>query len=186
LPTYKDTPQLTFFSYATGVVADGRRERWSPQFSYYVGGLTVYGEFARSNQAIRKDKDPSTTSVANDAWELTAAVLLTGEKSAPDPVKPNNVRPRKPFDPKLGHWGALELVGRVTGLSIDPKVFAGGFADPVKSARKASSWAVGLNWYLNRNIKQVVDFDHTSFSGGAAQGDRQTDDAILIRTQLSF
>ena len=186
LPTYKDTPQLTFFSYATGVVADGRHERWSPQASYYVGPLSLYGEYARSTQAIRKAADPAATNVSNDAWEITAAVLLTGEKSAPDPVTPNNVRPRRPFDPKQGQWGALELVARVTGLTVDPLVFAGGFADPTKSAQKASSWAIGLNWYLNRNIKQVVDFDHTSFTGGATSGDRQTDNAILIRTQLSF
>ena len=53
--------------------------------------------------------------------------------------------------------------------------------------RKAFAWAVGLNWYLNRNIKQVVDFERTTFTGGAADGaDRPAENAFFIRTQVSF
>ena len=46
-----------------------------------------------------------------------------------------------------------------------------GFADITKSARRASAWAVGLTWYLNRNVKYVLNYEQTSFRGGAALGD---------------
>lgn len=36
-------------------------------------------------------------------------------------------------------------------------------------------------------MKQLVDFERTSFKGGAAAGkDRDAENAILIRTQVSF
>jgi phosphate-selective porin OprO/OprP len=41
------------------------------------------------------------------------------------------------------------------------------FADPTKNARDAREWGVGLNWYLNRNVKWVFDYEQTDFNGGA-------------------
>ena len=52
--------------------------------------------------------------------------------------------------------------------------------------RKAFAWAVGLNWYLNRNVKEVFDYERTTFTGGAAGGDRPAENALFFRTQLSF
>ena len=46
---------------------------------------------------------------------------------------------------------------------------------------------MGLNWSLNRNLKQLLDFERTSFKGGAADGeDRTPENAIFIRTQSGF
>jgi phosphate-selective porin OprO/OprP len=87
-------------------------------------------------------------------------------------------------------WGALELVARYHQLTIDPDAFAGGansFADPATQASKASAWGLGLNWYLNQNVKLVLDYDRTRFDGGAAGGaDRGDEEALLSRVQLSF
>jgi phosphate-selective porin OprO/OprP len=53
--------------------------------------------------------------------------------------------------------------------------------------REATAWAVGLNWSLTRNLKQVVDFEHVDFKGGAAAGrDRDAENIIFIRTQVAF
>ena len=53
--------------------------------------------------------------------------------------------------------------------------------------RKAFAWAAGLNWSLNRNVKQMFDYERTTFTGGAAAGkDRDPENAIFIRTQISF
>jgi phosphate-selective porin OprO/OprP len=53
---------------------------------------------------------------------------------------------------------------------VDPDAFEFGLADPAKSAEKAKEWAVGINWYLNKNFKVVVNFVRTEFEGGAAGG----------------
>ena len=36
--------------------------------------------------------------------------------------------------------------------------------------RKASAWALGLNWYLNENLKWVLNYEQTSFDGGDPGG----------------
>ena len=97
------------------------------------------------------------------------------------------VTPRKPFDPATGGWGALEIAARVNALEVDGLAFAGGFADPTRSARKATAWGVGLNWYLTRNVKYQANYDHTTYEGGApAGGDRHTENALILRAQIGF
>ena len=63
---------------------------------------------------------------------------------------------------------------------------ADSFADPLAAARKADSWGIGLNWYLNENIKWLLDYEHTTFEGGAPAGDREDEDAIQLRLALGF
>jgi phosphate-selective porin OprO/OprP len=59
--------------------------------------------------------------------------------------------------------------------------------DPARSVREAFAWGVVLNWHLNRHVKQVVSYERTTFTGGAAGGaDRPAENALLLRTQLSF
>ncbi len=97
------------------------------------------------------------------------------------------MRPQKPFDPAKGQWGALELAARVHGSSSAAETSTRGLIDPTQSVRKASAWAVGLNWSLTRNVKQFADFEHVSFKGGAAAGaDREPENVFFIRTQVSF
>ena len=60
------------------------------------------------------------------------------------------------------------------------------------SATEAQGFTVGLNWYLNRWVKVMVNYDRTSFDGGAAGGtpgsiaDRETEDSVFTRLQLSY
>jgi phosphate-selective porin OprO/OprP len=77
----------------------------------------------------------------------------------------------------------------VQSLSVGEEAFAGGadsFADPLASASQADSWGVGLNWYLNDNVKWLLDYEHTTFEGGAADGDRADEDAIQLRLAVGF
>lgn len=180
LPSFRSGGQVVFFSYLSTASADGNRTRISPQGSFYLGPVGVLGEYVRSRQPVRKGTD--LTRVSNEAWEVTASVVLTGETATA-----SGVRPRRPFDPSRGTWGALELVARVNRLSVDDAAFVRGLADPTKSAREARAWAVGLNWYLSRNFKYVLDYERTTFTGGAAAGaDRRAENAILLRSQVAF
>lgn len=180
LPSYRSGGQLTFFSYAPGVAADGTRTRWSPQGQWAGGPLGVFGEYVRSSQDVRRGEVGAR--VSNRAWQVSAALVITGEDAAPGQVKP-----RRAFDPSRGQWGALELVARWNGLVVDAETFRLGLADPTRSARRARAWALGLNWYLDRNVRQSVGFERTSFTGGApGAGDRRVENALFIRSQLSF
>ena len=50
-------------------------------------------------------------------------------------------------------------------------------------------WGVGLNWYLNSNIRLYVDYETTYFQGGATKPravTAQDERVILGRVQFSF
>lgn len=185
LPAFKTSGQQTFFSYksstnANGTAfANGDHLRLGPQAYYYVGPVGLLAEYVKSSQAVSDGKNNDT--LDNTAWQVQAGWVLTGENASY-----NDVTPRANFAPSKGTWGAFELVGRYGELTVDDAAFTT-FADPSKSASTAKTWAAGLNWYLNRSVKLMLDYDQTAFTGGAAKGADLPDEKLLLcRAQFSF
>lgn len=182
LAVYRSGGQLPIVSAAAGVVYDGSRTRLTPQLSFYSGPFGLLGEYARSGSDVRK-ADGTRGRFEVSAWQATATLVLTGG----DRASFTGVRPAKPFDPGKGQWGALEVAARVNGLEVDDDTIAAGLVDPSRSVRDALAWALGVNWHLTRNVKQVLDYERTRFAGGAADGaDRDDENALFFRTQISF
>lgn len=190
LPAFRTPGQSTFFRYRAGTtpaLADGERTRLAPQFYYYAGSLGLLGEYTRVSQDVSRlsASGPRADTIDTTAWQFAASWFLTGEEAAY-----RGFRPRSVFSPTDGSWGAFELVARVQKLSINRAAFAAGadsFADPDVAARQATAWGIGLNWYLNDNVKWALDYEHTRFEGGAAAGaDRDNEDALLLRMALGF
>ena len=186
LPTYVSASQTSFFSYASNstdasktAVARGARSRISPQGYYFWGPFGVLTEYVRSSQGL--GLAGKSTTAEHHAWQLAGSYVLTGERASYE-----GVTPAQPFDPWARRWGAWQLVGRYATLDIDSSVFKNGFADPTKSARAAKEWVLGVNWYLNKNVKFALDYANTDFKGGAAKGDRRTEKIVLSRVQLAF
>ena len=187
LPQYRTPAQSTFFKYRSAAVATGDRTRIAPQVYYYAGRFGLLGEWTEVSQDVAM---PGTLGVREDqvdttAWQIQAAFFLSGEEESFKGYKPNSV-----FSLENGTWGGWEIVARYHELDIDDAAFDGGgdsFADPLASARKASTIGVGLNWYLNQNLKWVLNYEVTSFDGGAADGgDREDEEAILTRVAVGF
>lgn len=181
LAAYRSGGQVSILTLVSGITADGARKRYSPQLSFYSGPFGLMAEYAQSESRVLKASSSQHCELVVKAWQTTATVTLTG-----DAASYSGVRPRNPFDPPKGHWGAVELAARVNGLEVQGAAVSEGLIDPTRSVRKAFAWAVGLNWYLNRNVKEVFDYERTTFTGGAAGGDRPAENALFFRTQLSF
>ena len=186
LAGYRTAGQQTWFRYtssttapAGNVFADGRRQRLAPQAYFYTGPLGLHGEYINSWQAVSR-AGFATTKLKHSAWQATGSYFLTGEKNSW-----RSATPKKPFDPKAGTFGAIELAARYSELSIDDATFPT-FANSASSPSKAKAWAVGINWYLARAIKAVVDYEHTTFTGGTATGDREAENFVATRIQYSF
>jgi len=183
-PGYSTDGQQKFFAYNAGVNANGAGWRVSPQAYYYYGPLGVLGEYVASDQQVASAA--KSADLGNTAWEVTGSWVLTGEDAAYD-----GVTPRHPFDPRTGGWGAWQLVARYASLNVDSKAFTDGFASSAKSADGANAWSVGLNWYLNRNIRADLSFSHTvfdGFTGKASPGTvpAQSENVLFSRLQLAF
>jgi phosphate-selective porin OprO/OprP len=194
LPSYRTPGQQTFFSYrgtsaeSSGTYADGERLRVAPQAYYTNGTFRVLAEYAQLSQDVTRATPSSGTrseSLDHSAWQVQLAWFATGEEQSFRGFKPNTV-----FSPKDGTWGAWELVARYHELDIDDDAFVGGadsFANPDTAASKASAWGVGVNWYLNQNYKFSLNYDVTSFDGGAAAGaDRRDEEALFTRFGVNF
>jgi phosphate-selective porin OprO/OprP len=216
LPNYLTEGQNVFFRYSGATVADGGRLRISPQAYYYLGPFGLLSEYA----IVRQDVSLSTggpppggglgtdtvitpntfKSLHHQAWHVTASYILTGEGASFQGVKP-----RHNFDFGNG-WGAWEIVGRYSEMHLDDDTFknpnsasfVGGFANLSESPKSARSWTVGLNWYLNQNVRAQVNYSETKFDGGAGIGttpinaagtnvqDRPDERVLLSRIQLAF
>jgi phosphate-selective porin OprO/OprP len=146
------------------VVADGEHRRVSPHLLYAYGPYSPMGEYAVPSQTVsRTVVAPFLTQQLNhDAWQVTAGWVLTGE----DYSFSGGVNRRRSFRPADGGWGALQFVTRYSELDVDNATFAE-FADPSRSASLAREWSVGLNWWLNKNVRLATSFSRTTFEGGA-------------------
>ncbi len=184
LATYRTPGQLPYFRFRTGVVAEGTVERLMPQFSWTTGPVSILAEHMTADYDVLRDT--TSGSVRIQAWTVTGGVMLTGERATLGAVSP--AKPAKRAD---GQWGAFEAVARIGAQTIGDAAFPV-FADPAVSAREARSFGVGVNWYVNRHIKVMVDYDQTDFTGGGLAGgpgsgnDRPVEHALFSRLQLRF
>jgi phosphate-selective porin OprO/OprP len=185
LPSYRTPGQQVFFRYnssstnpAGNAFADGKRVRLSPQGYFYTGPLGLLAEYVISRNEVTQAG--VTTELEHTAWGATGSFFLTGERAGF-----RSPTPRKPFDLENHGFGALELVGRYGELELDDASFPA-YATITASAEKASSWGLGVNWHLTRAVRIALNYERTSFRGGAPAGDRQPEQAVITRFQTSF
>ncbi len=180
-PRFKTLGQNTFFKYSASAFANGQHTRITPQAYYYYGRLGALAEYVVSTQAV--SNGTVTRDLTNRAWELTGSIVLTGEANSYA-----GIRPAHAFHPARGwrHLGAWELAGRHGVLHLDPQAFPE-FAVAAKSAREGTESVVGLNWYLNRYAKFVVDYAHTRFAMATPQpAPLHNENVVVTRLQLGF
>jgi phosphate-selective porin OprO/OprP len=184
LAGYRTPAQQTFFSYrsdataAGTVIADGDRLRLSPQGYLYRGRFGLLTEYVISRQEVRRAD--VAEELENTSWQVAASWVLSGG----EPTF-RGVAPKANFDPAAGTWGAFELAARYSVLEVDEDTFPV-FANLASSAESAEAWALGLNWYLNRNLRLFLDYERTQFEGGAATGDREDENILFSRFQIAF
>jgi phosphate-selective porin OprO and OprP len=185
LPSYRTPGQQTLFRYnsststpATNVFANGRRTRLTPQGYFYSGPFGLLGEYVISRNEVTRAE--TSAELEHTAWQAEGSFFLTGEKNSF-----RSPTPKRSFDLSEGGFGAVELVARYGELSLDEASFPV-YASLTSSVQKAKAWGVGVNWHFTRAVKITVDYERTTFAGGAATGDRQPENAVITRFQTSF
>ncbi len=88
-----------------------------------------------------------------------------------------HVVPACPVDVGRGHWGAWEVVARVSYIDLNGSALPG-------PGRRLTDSTIGLNWYLNAHTKFQFEFVHSDLND-LDIGDSDTN-AIAIRAQLDF
>ncbi|HVM96230.1 MAG TPA: porin [Candidatus Acidoferrales bacterium] len=215
LPSYRSFGQATVFSYSGGsagtpatttcdannvcttkpavngtaaAVASGDHSRINPEAYFYYGPFGFQTEWVSSKQEVSRPGPTNPVDRHNlnhRSYHFAASWVLTGE-----PASYRGVIPFEPFDPFQGKWGAFEVAARFGELDIDDDAFRYGFASRTTSVRRVEEYVGGLNWYLNRNVKFVLDYATSDFTGGAGTtknlANRKTEQAVETRVQLQF
>jgi phosphate-selective porin OprO and OprP len=177
-PLRTQSIEQQYFSY-NGASADGVRNRYSPQVSYYYKAFGGFAEYVHTELPILKGS--VREEIANEAWQVAGSIVLTGEAATDAGA---GVRPRANFDFGGGHLGAFQVAARYHTLTIDDRAFTFNLAT-AGSSRRAGGWTAGVNWYLTPNFKYVFNFERTVFDGDP-DGPRKAENALLFRTQVNF
>jgi phosphate-selective porin OprO/OprP len=193
-PSYTTPGQQTIYSYSTNLAAAGILYRIDPQAFYYVGPFGINAEYILSSQEYATKglaaSVPKRQRLNNQAWQVEGSWFVTGEENSFKGSGQQRVVPLRRFG--LGAdsgWGAFELVGRVQQLTLDNKSFDYAGFTGSGSVHQATSWGVGINWYLNPSLKFNLNYESTTFNQRSAvsgTASYKPEHVILTRAQLSF
>jgi phosphate-selective porin OprO/OprP len=117
-----------------------------------------------------------------------ASWVITGERHTYNNANAafNGIVPKDPFSLFGGGWGAWEIAARYSVMDLNDGL---GVATGIAGG-KQTVYTVGLNWYVNRNIRFMLDYLHgdidkqVSAINPADAG--ASFDAVAMRTQIAF
>jgi phosphate-selective porin OprO/OprP len=205
LASYTTPGQTNILTYNTSAAAgqtvteseDGAAYRLAPVIYYYNGPFGGYADFAVSSiQALRTvtgtgaGTGTRSTDLTNEAWQVVGSYVLTGENASYSGVKP-----RTDFSFHDHTWGAFQVVARYGQMTLDKDYFTstgtstgvgGAFAG--QGPRIVTNIGVGVNWYLNSNVRAQIEYDYDGYGGGNAPVTPQNEDqnSFLTQLQLAF
>jgi phosphate-selective porin OprO and OprP len=133
----------------------GSRRRLGTEAVWTPGPFSVKSEWARSNEQRKRQglADDTLSDFLATGWYVSGTWLLTGER------KDDSVEPRNPLFTK--GFGAVEVGARYETIHFGSALTEG---VPLDSSRgdpllgnSEGIWTLGVNWYLNKWGKIVVN-----------------------------
>jgi phosphate-selective porin OprO/OprP len=171
--------------------------------NFFLGG--EYAQFTLDRQcggitSVGNAACVSSTAVIDhptfSGWYVEGSWILTGETKAYSPAAINNEVggfngpvPSRPFSMSGGSWGAFELVARYSNTDLNwhtnQLATTSQLAGVLGGEERVI--ALGLNWYLNRNVRVMIDDNIISVKKGtAAIPNRDGQDINVLGVRLQF
>lgn len=163
-----------WFGYHGDVVSDGSRTQIGADISYWGTPFSFQGEFVLGTQDVARDG--TNKSLNHNGFTAQTGYVLTGESATA-----GGVNPARDFDPETGGTGAFELMARYSRITTDDDALDFARSGSVKSA---SEITVGMNWYMSRHAKLMLNYGHTSFDSAVDGSDGES--GVLVRMQLNY
>lgn len=171
--------------------------------NFFLGG--EYAQFTLDRQCDTVTAATNASCVTSTAvidhptfsgWYAEASWIITGETKAYSPNAINNEVggfnmpvPSRPFSFSGDSWGAFELVARYSNTDLNwhtnqvagPTQLAGVLGGEERVI------ALGLNWYLNRNVRIMIDDNIIKVKKGTtALPNRDGQDINVVGVRLQF
>ena len=137
----------------SGGVPTGARNAtyWGLESAVVFGPFSLQGEYNR----LSIDRYGAASTVNADGFYIFGSWFLTGESRVFKNGNADRIKPFSDFAPG-GGWGAVELLARYDTLDLTDADFQSIGGRAVR--RKGETWTLGLNWYLNPNLKFVANY----------------------------
>jgi len=170
---YRQRPEVQFAGYVTdtGRFAADATHLLGTEAAWVRGPLSLQGEYL----AACADR-PEDTNAFLHGFYVQGSYFLTGE-SRPYDGKTGvftGLKPRRPFPTKgVGAW---EIATRYSFLDL-------GASGLPETARQVQDFTVGLNWYLNPNLRLGWNYVRSWIDGADLSG---AADLFVFRVQLAF
>lgn len=159
---------------------------YSVEIAGNYGPLFLQGEYFWYN--VNRDMGLGLSSLKFDGGYFQAGYVLTGESRTYNSSAGayGGIVPITPVSVALGGWGAWEVAARVSRLDLNDDL---GRANGVAGGRQ-TVYTAGLNWYLNGNVRVMVNYLHGDIdkkeSAISPKEAGARFDAIAMRTQVAF
>jgi phosphate-selective porin OprO/OprP len=124
-----------------------------------------------------------------------ASWTITGEsrKYIPETGSYSAIIPDRPFSLAEGGWGAWELGARLSYIDLNDNFTAGlplASQPSAVAGGKQTSFTLGLNWYVNSNIRFMLNYVHADIDRKSLTAPSTpigaTVDAIALRSQVAW
>jgi phosphate-selective porin OprO/OprP len=159
---------------------------YSAEVAATYGPLFFQGEYFWYN--VARNNLPGLPSLKFNGGYAEASLVLTGETHPYIPAYAayGGIIPANPFSLWGGGWGAWEIAGRISTISLNDQLRT---ANAVAGGRQ-TIYTAGLNWYVNSNIRFMFDYLHGNvakqFSPTNSGNAGARFDAFAMRTQVAF
>jgi phosphate-selective porin OprO and OprP len=190
-----DRPELRIDP--TTLISTGAIANVSGAQVYGVEAAATYGSLIAQGEYYWFNVDRSANtglppfgapSLKFDGGYAQLGYVLTGETHAYNPATASygGIKPANPFSLAGGGWGAWEIAGRVSTMNLnDQLATAAGIA-----GGRQTVYTAALNWYVNGNVRFMLDYLHGNVSKQASPVSTADVgakfDAVAMRTQVAF
>ena len=195
-PTITTPATVTWFAFTSGsgtnaVIANGVRDRISPELTYFYHSFGFASQYYQQDQLMQLTKATAATplvDVSINGYYALATYLLTGEQRTD---YSQQIDPIHPFDPScpMCSSGAWELVFRAERLEVGQSAFANKLA-LAGSSPAATVTTAGVNWYLDKWVRAQFNWEHAEFASPMKMGNMANplgrEDALYTRFQVIF
>ena len=194
----KTPARTTFFSVKSqtkfNVLEDiDKLHRMNLEMAYAYGPLVIMGEFFKSNYTKLQFTDTEPFDFNLKSWYVSMLCMVTGEQPTLKDGILEGIKPKYNFDANARKWGALGIGFRYEQFAGEKKVYSY-LVERGESVRRATSFTVALNWYLNQLMRLSLNYSRTWFTeplyyGTSPEGIGYYDDrenAWFTRFQLEF
>jgi phosphate-selective porin OprO/OprP len=146
--------------------------------AFALGPFSIVGEYAAVGVGLDNASD-----LDFDGWNVYSTWSLTGESRASayriGSGEFKRLTPAADFSRANGTWGAWEIALRYANIDLNDGTFVGG---------EESVLTTGLNWYLNTNIRLMLEWSRIVDTDGSTELREAADglDIFQFRSQYTF